>query len=87
MDILSVRRKAAGGRFSIYFIFIFILTHVKGEAMKGKLIRSGRESNILEIHDANSAINSYYDMSAPIQFTLTYCSGLSEDDFYNVRIP
>lgn len=52
--------------------------------MNGKLIRSGRESNILEIHDVNSAVNSYYDMSAPIQLTLTYCSGLSDEDFYNV---
>lgn len=67
-------------RFTLTFI-----CHTKGEhAMKGKIIRSGKESNILEIHDANSAINSYYDMSAPIQFTLTYCSGLSEEDFYNV---
>ncbi len=57
---------------------------MKEKTMRGKLIRSGRESNILEIHDANSTINSYYDMSAPIQFTLSYCSGLSEDDFYNV---
>lgn len=52
--------------------------------MKGKIIRSGKESNILEIHDTNSSINSYYDMSAPIQFTLTYCSGLSDEDYYNV---
>lgn len=52
--------------------------------MKGKIIRSGKESNILEIHDANSAVNSYYDMSAPIQFTLTYLSGLSGEDYYNV---
>lgn len=52
--------------------------------MKGKLIRSGKESNILEIHDVNSAVNSYYDMSDPVQFTLTYCSGLSDEDYYNV---
>ncbi len=52
--------------------------------MKGKIIRSGKESNILEIHDANSTVNSYYDMSAPIQFTLMYCSGLSDEDYYNV---
>lgn len=55
-----------------------------GYSMKGKLIRSGKESNILEIHDVNSAVNSYYDMSDPVQFTLTYCSGLSDEDYYNV---
>lgn len=52
--------------------------------MKGRLIRSGKESNILEIHDVNSTVNSYFDMSAPIQFTLSYCSGLSNEDYYNV---
>lgn len=41
-------------------------------------------SNILEIHNSKSTINSYYDMFAPIQFTLSYCSGLSDEDFFNV---
>lgn len=52
--------------------------------MENKLICSGKESNILEIHNADSIIHSYYDMSAPIQFTMTYCSGLSEECYYNV---
>ncbi len=52
--------------------------------MKNQLICSGKESNILEIHHADSVINAYYDMSAPIQFTLTYCSGLSDECYYNV---
>lgn len=52
--------------------------------MNRKLICSGKESNILEIHHSNSIISSYYDMSAPIQFTMTYCSGMTELDYYNV---
>lgn len=52
--------------------------------MKGKLICSGKESNILEIRNSDSIVHSYYDMSAPIQFTMTYCSGLAEDGYYNV---
>ncbi len=52
--------------------------------MKEKVIRSGKESNILQIHHPDSIINAYYDMSAPIQFTFTYCSGLGKEDFYNV---
>lgn len=47
---------------------------------------STKESNILTIHNSKSTINSYYDMSAPIQFTLNYCSGLSNEDFYNVLV-
>lgn len=53
-------------------------------SMKDKQIRSGKESNILEIYGLNSEIDSYYDMSAPLQFTLTYCSGLSDKDYYNI---
>lgn len=52
--------------------------------MADKPTRSEYESTIFEIHNVKSAINSYYDMSAPIQFTLSYCSGLSDDDFYNI---
>lgn len=46
--------------------------------------RSEKESNILEIYHSKSMIHSYYDMSEAIQFTLCYCSGLSNKDFYNV---
>lgn len=53
--------------------------------MNEKVIRSGKTSNILEIHNSDSIVNAYYDMSAPIQLTLAYCSGLQDDkDFYNV---
>ncbi len=52
--------------------------------MKEKVIQSDRENNILEIHNPDSIINAYYDMSAPIQLTFAYCSGLHENDFYNV---
>ncbi len=53
-------------------------------SMRDDLICSGKESNILEIYDLNSNIDSYYDMSAPLQFTLTCLSGLSEEDYYNI---
>lgn len=52
--------------------------------MNEKVIRSGKTSNILEIHNSDSIVNAYYDMSAPIQLTFSYCSGLQDQDFYNV---
>lgn len=52
--------------------------------MKEKVIRSKKESNILEIHNQDSNINSYFDMSAPLQLTYAFCSGLSGEDFYNI---
>ncbi len=54
------------------------------ETMKEKVIRSSKESNILEIHHSDSIINAYYDMSAPLQLTFSYSSGLHEDDYYNI---
>ncbi len=41
-------------------------------------------SNTLHIHNSGSEISAYYDMSAPVQLTLNYCSGLTEKDFFNV---
>ena len=69
------------------FCIIFVdkaIAAIRKAAMNEKVIRSGKVSNILEIHNPDSIINAYYDMSAPIQLTFTYCSGLGEKDFYNV---
>ena len=43
---------------------------------------SQKESNTLKVYHTQSTISSFYDMSAPIQFTLSYCSGLSDKDFF-----
>ena len=45
---------------------------------------SQKESNTLKVYHTQSTISSFYDMSAPIQFTLSYCSGLSDKDFFNI---
>lgn len=52
--------------------------------MDKNIIHPGKENSILQIHHPDSIINSYYDMSAPIQFTFSYCSGLCAEDYYNV---
>ena len=45
---------------------------------------SQKESNTLKVYYTQSTISSFYDMSAPIQLTLSYCSGLSDQDFFNI---
>ena len=52
--------------------------------MKANSANTDTTSNILKVYNAKSTINSYYDMSAPIQFTLSYCSGLTDEDFFNI---
>lgn len=52
--------------------------------MQHKSIYSQKESNTLKVYHTQSTISSFYDMSAPIQFTLSYCSGLSAQDFFNI---
>ena len=52
--------------------------------MQNLSLSSNKESNTLKVHNAQSTINSFYDMTAPIQFTLSYCSGLCEGDFFNI---
>lgn len=47
-------------------------------------VHAKKESNTLKVYHPGDTINFYYDMSAPIQFTLSYCSGLSEDDYFNI---
>lgn len=45
---------------------------------------SDDQNKILKVYNSKSTVNSYYDMSAPIQFTLSYCSGLSSEDYFNI---
>ena len=47
-------------------------------------VHTKKESNTLKVYHPGDTINFYYDMSAPIQFTLSYCSGMSDDDYFNI---
>lgn len=40
--------------------------------------------NILQVQHYGSAANAFYKILAPVQVTLEYCSGLSDDDHYNI---
>lgn len=44
---------------------------------------TNNSKKILEVHNPNSN-TAYIDISSPIQMTLEYCSGLSDDDFINI---
>lgn len=55
-------------------------------SMKRNTENTDNAANILEVHNAKSAVNSYYDMSTPIQFTLSYCSGLTSEDHFNIMM-
>ena len=48
---------------------------------------SQKESNTLKVYHTQSTISSFYDMSAPIQLTLSYCSGLSDQLLHAMLIP
>ena len=43
-----------------------------------------KESETIKVYHPDNTINFYYDMTAPIQFTLSYCSGLSVYDYFNI---
>ena len=52
--------------------------------MSTKTASSHTVNHILEVHNYNSSVNSYYGILAPIQLTLEYCRGLSSEDFSNI---
>ncbi len=54
--------------------------------MKTNAANTNNTGNILKVYNEKSAINSYYDMSAPLQFTLSYCSGLTSEDYFNIMM-
>ena len=47
---------------------------------------SNTDSKVIKIHNSDSRVNTWYDMSAPIQLTLEYCRGISEDDFFSIMM-